>query len=109
MTKKWIGTKPERCQVCGDAFRDMFFDARVGGHRGTGWALICGDCFNAYQCLLGTGLGQAYNLETLERIEVPNLREAKQPMRHCHGCGRDLDPHAPERVVYCGRCGDDDE
>lgn len=28
--------------------------------------------------------------------------------RRCHGCGRDIDPHAGVSVVFCGRCGDVD-
>jgi len=29
--------------------------------------------------------------------------------RSCHGCGRPIGQHQPERVVYCGRCGSDDD
>lgn len=32
--------------------------------------------------------------------------QARPAPRLCHGCGRALDLHAPERVVYCGDCGD---
>lgn len=36
----------------------------------------------------------------------PGYRRTYNAPRFCHACGRLIDPHAPARVVDCGRCGD---
>lgn len=71
MTQKWLGRKPEKCEVCSKNLSSVFFDANVGlqsiGFHGP-WALICEDCFKSNGCRLGVGFGQKYDLETLEKL-----------------------------------------
>ena len=59
MTKKWLGTQPETCELCLHPLEtgDTFYDAR--GHD-TRWCLMCAGCFRRLGRKLGTGLGQQY-------------------------------------------------
>ena len=62
---------------------------------------------------LAEALAEAEAMQTkFERDAVSALAEADGPQlegaiaRRCYGCDRPLDRHAPDRVVYCGRCGE---
>lgn len=65
-TKTWYGSKPE-CQICGnDNPTPEFVDGRT---RMGPWALMCLSCHKTHGVGLGTGKGQKYNAETLEKVE----------------------------------------
>jgi len=66
MKKKWLGSAPTDCDLCHKPFVDVFFDAKT---RFGPWGLICSKCFLTEGVGLGTGLGQKYDLFTLEKIE----------------------------------------
>lgn len=69
MTKKWIGRPPTECDICGQNLdeTDYFVDGRLFGV--TSWAIMCPKCFERYGLGLGTGRGQVYDTETLEKLE----------------------------------------
>jgi hypothetical protein len=57
---------PDNCQSCGKPFdgNGPMYDARV---KAWGmWGNICQGCFDGYGCVLGTGLGQKYELQRLD-------------------------------------------
>ena len=64
--KKWLGTWPANCQLCGISLEaaEKFYDARLYQGR---WGLVCPVCFNAFGTGLGVGLGQEYDSKTLEK------------------------------------------
>lgn len=67
-TKKWHGTWPSPCQLCGRPLdrQEHFIDgATVYGP----WALMCVFCHSELGLGLGTGKGQKYSSETLEKVE----------------------------------------
>lgn len=64
--QKWIGTRPERCQICHDPLRSSFVDGKT---KWGPWALMCGTCHRSFGCGLGLGKGQIYDLETLFEVE----------------------------------------
>lgn len=68
MATKWMGEKPTECQSCGGVFSKTakyFYDCVIQGR----WGIICHACFTAYRCRVGTGVGQKYSLQTLEKID----------------------------------------
>jgi hypothetical protein len=55
--KHWIGTPPEKCELCGRPIVDTFVDGKtVYGP----WSNMCLPCHNQYGIGLGTGHGQKY-------------------------------------------------
>ena len=66
MKKKWMGSKPEKCDLCGKKFEEIFIDGKT--EMGP-WGLLCGVCHYMYGVGLGTGRGQKYDLKTLEKID----------------------------------------
>jgi len=69
MTKKWYGTWPANCQICSKPLGDQPFFVD-GCQRKTGqWALMCPMCFMHWGYGVGTGVGQKYDSQTLEKIE----------------------------------------
>ena len=68
MTKKWYSAKPTRCDICHDDFTndDYFIDGRL--EYGSHWAIMCSRCHDEWGTGLGTGKGQKYDWETLEKI-----------------------------------------
>ena len=66
MKKKWMGSKPEKCDICFEPFEDVFIDGKT--YMGP-WGLLCRTCHSTHGCGLGTGRGQKYDLETLEKLE----------------------------------------
>ena len=57
MTKQWIGTPPEKCELCESLIEDAFVDGKTQfGY----WAYMCPICHNTYGRGLGTGFGQKY-------------------------------------------------
>ncbi len=64
--KTWSGSTPEKCDICGTWFEKVFFDAKT---RGGQWGLLCSTCCQEHGIGIGTGLGQKYSLETLEKLD----------------------------------------
>ena len=66
--KKWIGTWPAQCDICGDDLHDesYFVDGRT---KFGPWALLCPDCHKISGMGLGPGKGQKYDTNTLEKLE----------------------------------------
>jgi len=64
--KKWLGTLPEKCDICGIILTAVFIDGRtIHGP----WANMCSECHKEYGCGTGIGYGQKYNISTTEKIE----------------------------------------
>lgn len=64
---KWLSSKPTKCDLCKGKFRDNTF---IDGKTVYGpWAIMCTTCHSHSGHGLGTGRGQKYNLETLEKLE----------------------------------------
>jgi len=54
------------CDICGGQFRNHVFDIQTRDGR---WAWACEECFKTHGIRLGTGFGQKYSTETLEKVE----------------------------------------
>jgi hypothetical protein len=68
--KKWVGSKPDTCDICKKKIENYFIDGRIDlGVRGSGWALVCMKCWKKFGVRLGTGWGQKYSMETMEKVE----------------------------------------
>jgi hypothetical protein len=66
--KKWMGTKPRKCDLCHEQIEDTFID---GVTMYGPWGIMCPSCHKVKGKGLGTGRGQKYNLdETGEYIKV---------------------------------------
>ena len=64
--KKWLGTLPEKCDICGIILTAVFIDGRtIHGP----WANMCPECHKEYGCGTGTGYGQKYDINTTEKTE----------------------------------------
>jgi hypothetical protein len=62
----WIGTKPDRCEICRQPLKDFFYDGRVF----TGaWAIMCQGCFVLFGVGLGLGKGQKYDNHTGQKLD----------------------------------------
>lgn len=57
----YTGSPPSRCDLCPQQLTAIFYDAVVPKF-GT-WGNICATCFDVYECKLGTGSGQEYELQ----------------------------------------------
>ena len=68
MTKKrkWLSEAPTHCDLCNDELTDTFVDGKT--LQGP-WGNMCVYCHDVYGVGFGTGRGQKYNLETLEKLE----------------------------------------
>jgi hypothetical protein len=67
---KWLG-KVNKCDICKENInwtrnKQWFVDGRTTMGP---WALMCCRCFEMYGVGLGTGKGQKYDANTLEKIE----------------------------------------
>lgn len=65
MAKKWMSEKPTSCDICHNPLGPTFVDGKT--NRGP-WGILCGTCFRYYGVGLGTGKGQMYDTETLEKV-----------------------------------------
>lgn len=66
MAKTWLGPVPDKCQICGTHLTEVFIDGKT---RFGPWAIMCAACHRDQAYGLGTGLGQKYDLNTLEKID----------------------------------------
>lgn len=66
MTTIWASPLTS-CQLCESPFNGQMFDARLPG---LGWGNYCAACFRRHDGRLGTGLGQAYQLDTREGLRA---------------------------------------
>lgn len=66
MAKKWMGMVPANCDLCHVPLSDKFVD---GATRFGPWAIMCPGCHRDQALGLGTGRGQMYDLQTLEKID----------------------------------------
>jgi len=64
--RTWMGAKPVSCQICGTTLSDKFVD---GATRFGPWAIMCPACHRDQALGLGTGRGQMYDLDSLEKVE----------------------------------------
>jgi hypothetical protein len=55
----WCGPLEPNCQISSKPFDGVMYDASTP----LGWANICQEVFDRYNCRLGTGLGQKYLLQ----------------------------------------------
>ena len=65
--KKWLGTVPSKCDVCGADVKQGFIDGRT---KHGPWGILCGKCHKEVGVGLGTGYGQKYELQDGEYIKV---------------------------------------
>ena len=54
----WIGTAPERCDLCNVIIENKFIDGRVA--RVSAWACMCPSCHGKHGAPLGKGGDQEY-------------------------------------------------
>ena len=66
--KFWMGTWPYNCDICQKDLTKtvVFYDSRTQSGR---WGLLCPACFRMYGTGIGTGYGQEYDSNTLEKIK----------------------------------------
>ena len=66
---KWMSEAPVECDLCHKKFKG-FAQFFVDGKTIYGpWGIMCPDCHKSFGCGLGTGKGQKYNLNTLDKLE----------------------------------------
>lgn len=53
----WHGTTPEACDICKQALKAVFVDAKT---RNGPWGMLCPGCHRVHGVGVGTGLGQRY-------------------------------------------------
>ena len=63
--KKWRGSPPVSCDLCGSAFKGEFIDGKT---RMGPWGLLCVPCHIRNGVGLGTGRGQKYDLVSLKKV-----------------------------------------
>lgn len=57
MTKKWLGSQPQLCDICHGKIGEFFIDGKtVEGP----WGMLCTHCHAEHGVGLGTGRGQLY-------------------------------------------------
>lgn len=65
--KKWLGSAPEKCDLCGAKITETFIDGRtVMGP----WAKMCNNCHTMFGVGLGTGFGQRYKKNGTDWIKT---------------------------------------
>jgi len=57
--KRWLGTPPVKCQICGNDLSLFFVDFKT---RSGLWAIGCVPCFEKQSNHLGVGWGIKYRL-----------------------------------------------
>ena len=65
LVKRWMGTPPIKCQVCGGELLLYFYDFK---NRDGVWSIGCTKCFEELSGHLGSGFGQKYRMGDLTRV-----------------------------------------
>ncbi len=65
VTRTWMGGVPTECQLCHVPLTTTFIDGKT---RFGPWAIMCPACHRDQAFGLGVGRGQAYQLDTLQKI-----------------------------------------
>lgn len=58
--KKWYGTRPSVCDVCGGTIGSVFYDAPISKT----WYLMCHACYIGYR----PPIGQKYKTDSLLKV-----------------------------------------
>lgn len=58
----WLSKVPEGCQLTGEPFDGVMYDAKIKALNGQ-WGLVCQSTFDLFDCRLGLGYGQKYELQ----------------------------------------------
>jgi hypothetical protein len=67
--KKWYGSWPHTCDICGSNLPDEKYFVDAPDNQGH-WGLFCPGCHDIYcDGRLGIGLGQKYDSKTLEKVK----------------------------------------
>ena len=64
--KKWSGSEPVKCDLCGEPFVLYFIDGRTSNGP---WGLMCVECHAEHGVGLGLGRGQKYDLATMIKVD----------------------------------------
>ena len=68
--RKWMGEQPKDCDLCHNPFGFKNTKVFIDGRTAFGpWAIMCEACHRDQNIGLGTGKGQKYNWDTLEKID----------------------------------------
>ena len=65
--KKWLGSTPIRCDLCGERLKTKFVDGRTSMGP---WAMMCIKCHGRQGGNLGCGLGQMYKKKGNNWIKI---------------------------------------
>jgi hypothetical protein len=69
MTKMWMGTAPDLCDLCNECITETFVDGKTTINNGS-WGILCPTCHMKYGCGLGLGCGQQYELFDTQWIKT---------------------------------------
>lgn len=91
MSNRWLHTAPTHCEICKKPLKEYFVDgktvwgpwaimcfqrqpsivARLAGEYAEGHkdGVLYSDCYHNFGIGLGTGRGQRYDLQTLDKLE----------------------------------------
>lgn len=61
---KWLSPPPSTCDLCKHPLAHTFIDGKTTWGP---WAIMCPKCHGTFGCGFGTGQGQEYDLQTLEK------------------------------------------
>lgn len=64
--KKWMSSKPVKCDICRGALDKTFVD---GATSMGPWAIMCRNCHLEFGTGTGEGCGQIYDAVTLVKLE----------------------------------------
>ena len=66
-TVLWLGSKPDKCDVCGTKIVKCFVDGKT--YYGS-WGRMCPDCHKEFGRGTGLGRGQVYELQGTDWVKV---------------------------------------
>lgn len=67
----WFGPRPKECNACGGSLEKstVFVDGVIRTSTGPMWGVYHVTCYKDHGGKFGTGLGQKYDMKTLEKID----------------------------------------
>ncbi len=70
--KKWIGSTPKKCDICGQPITCEFTDGKTRSTSAFGgvWGIMCDKCHHNWGVGLGLGKGQKYQKQNDEFVKV---------------------------------------